>query len=254
MADENFLIRADNISASRQGRDVLDNVSLTLAEKDFITLIGPNGAGKSVLLRHLLKLETPSQGTVTHRDGLKIGYVPQSFGIDATLPLTVRRFLALNNAHKTDDTNALAEETHCAHLLERPMNALSGGELQRVLLARALSGDPHVLMLDEPAQNLDVSGQLQFYKLIEELFESRDISVLMVSHDLHMVMRSTRRVVCLFGHICCSGAPESVAKDPEFVAMFGNDMAQMMSVYQHSHNHDHEHNHDHHHPHEGDTK
>jgi zinc transport system ATP-binding protein len=210
-----------------------------LAENDFITLIGPNGAGKSVLLRHLLKLETPQSGTVTHRDGLKIGYVPEKFLIDQTLPMPVERFLALNNNLKPDAVLALAEETHCSALLTRPLAALSGGELQRVLLARALANDPHVLMLDEPAQNLDVSGQLQFYKLIDDIFDNRNLSVLMVSHDLHMVMRSTRQVMCMYHHICCSGAPESVAKDPEFIAMFGKDMAQMMSVYQHSHNHDH---------------
>ena len=239
------LIEATDLSVTRQGRRILDNVSLRLAENDFITLIGPNGAGKSVLLRHLLKLETPASGVVSHRAGLKIGYVPERFAIDPTLPMTVERFLALNNHHKENTTLQLATETNCAHLLVRPLSALSGGEVQRVLLARALANDPHVLMLDEPAQNLDVSGQLQFYKLIEELFERRNLSVLMVSHDLHMVMRSTRKVVCIYGHICCSGQPESVAKDPEFISLFGNDMAQMMSVYQHAHNHDHHHDHDH---------
>lgn len=252
MSDAKFLIRAENVCADRQGRMVLDHISLSLAEKDFITLIGPNGAGKSVLLRHLLKLETPQSGSVTHRGGLKIGYVPEKFHIEPTLPMAVKRFLALNNNLKDDAVLALAEETHCAPLLDRPMRALSGGELQRVLLARALASNPHVLMLDEPAQNLDVSGQLQFYKLIDDIFEKRHLSVLMVSHDLHMVMRSTRQVVCMFNHICCSGAPESVAKDPEFIAMFGQDMAQMMSVYQHSHDHDHDHEHDPHH-HGGET-
>ena len=243
MSDQAFLIKADNLSATRQDRKVLDGVSLTLAKNDFITLIGPNGAGKSVLLRHLLKLEAPQSGTVSHADGLKIGYVPEKFNIDATLPMPVKRFLTLNNDVKDDALMALAEETHCVSLLERPLGALSGGEVQRVLLARALASDPHVLMLDEPAQNLDVSGQLQFYKLIDDIFDNRNLSVLMVSHDLHMVMRSTRQVVCLFHHICCSGAPESVAKDPEFINMFGSDMAQMMSVYQHSHDHNHEHHH-----------
>lgn len=244
MSDNSFLIKAENVSATRQGRRVLDNVSLSLEGKDFITLIGPNGAGKSILLRHLLKLETPQSGTVEHRAGLRIGYVPEKFHIDRTLPISVARFLSLNNNLKETAVHALAEETNCTALLERPLGVLSGGELQRVLLARALAGDPHVLMLDEPAQNLDVTGQLQFYKLIDDIFDNRDLSVLMVSHDLHMVMRSTRRVVCMFNHICCSGAPESVAKDPEFIAMFGQDMAQMMSVYQHDHDHDH---HDHHH-------
>ena len=239
------LIEAKELCVRRQGGLVLDNVSLALGARDFISLIGPNGAGKSVLLRHLLKLETPNSGTVNHRAGIRIGYVPERFHIDPTLPLPVRRFLTLNN-HLTDtEINDLAREANCDRLLDKPLASLSGGELQRVLLARALSNNPHVLMLDEPAQSLDVSGQLQFYRLIDELFEKRDLSVLMVSHDLHMVMSSTRQVVCLYHHICCSGAPDSVARDPEFIQMFGNEMAQMMAVYQHSHGHDHTHDHDH---------
>ena len=244
------LIEAKDLCVRRQGGLVLDNVSLTLGERDFITLIGPNGAGKSVLLRHLLKLESPNSGTVKHRHAIRIGYVPERFQIDPTLPLPVRRFLTLNNNHSAEAIEALAVETNCEGLLDKPLANLSGGELQRVLLARALSSNPHVLMLDEPAQNLDVSGQLQFYQLIDELYEKRNLSVLMVSHDLHMVMSSTRRVVCLYHHICCSGAPDSVARDPEFVQMFGAEMAQMMAVYQHSHAHDHTHDHDHAHLHE----
>lgn len=239
------LIEASQLCVHRQGGLVLDNVSLTLNERDFITLIGPNGAGKSVLLRHLLKLETADSGAVTHRQGLRIGYVPERFQIDPTMPMPVARFLNLNNRLSAQQIEELAAETHCDALLDKPLAALSGGELQRVLLARALSSAPHVLMLDEPAQNLDVSGQLQFYKLIDALYEKRQLSVLMVSHDLHMVMNSTRQVVCLYHHICCSGAPDSVARDPEFIQMFGNEMAQMMAVYQHSHAHDHTHDHDH---------
>ena len=244
------LIEARDLCVRRQGGLVLDNVSLTLGERDFITLIGPNGAGKSVLLRHLLKFESPNSGTVKHRHAIRIGYVPERFQIDPTLPLPVRRFLTLNNNQSADAVEALAAEANCEGLLDKPLANLSGGELQRVLLARALSSDPHVLMLDEPAQNLDVSGQLQFYQLIDELYEKRNLSVLMVSHDLHMVMSSTRQVVCLYHHICCSGAPASVARDPEFVQMFGAEMAQMMAVYQHSHAHDHTHDHDHAHLHE----
>ncbi|HCL49314.1 ATP-binding cassette domain-containing protein [Alphaproteobacteria bacterium] len=244
------LIEATELCVRRHGGLVLDNVSLTLGERDFITLIGPNGAGKSVLLRHLLKLESPNSGTVKHRQGIRIGYVPERFQIDPTLPMPVRRFLTLNNNQSAEAVEALALEANCGGLLDKPLANLSGGELQRVLLARALSGNPHVLMLDEPAQNLDVSGQLQFYQLIDALYEKRNLSVLMVSHDLHMVMSSTRQVVCLYHHICCSGAPDSVARDPEFVQMFGAEMAQMMAVYQHSHAHDHTHDHEHAHLHE----
>ncbi|NCF78406.1 MAG: ATP-binding cassette domain-containing protein [Alphaproteobacteria bacterium] len=244
------LIESTELCVRRNGGLVLDNVSLTLGERDFIPLIGPNGAGKSVLLRHLLKLESPNSGTVKHRQGIRIGYVPERFQIDPTLPMPVRRFLTLNNNQSAEAVETLALEANCGGLLDKPLANLSGGELQRVLLARALSGNPHVLMLDEPAQNLDVSGQLQFYQLIDALYEKRNLSVLMVSHDLHMVMSSTRQVVCLYHHICCSGAPDSVARDPEFVQMFGAEMAQMMAVYQHSHAHDHTHDHEHAHLHE----
>ena len=244
------LIEATELCVRRHGGLVLDKVSLTLGERDFITLIGPNGAGKSVLLRHLLKLESPNSGTVKHRQGIRIGYVPERFQIDPTLPMPVLRFFTLNNNQSAEAVEALALEANCGGLLDKPLANLSGGELQRVLLARALSGNPHVLMLDEPAQNLDVSGQLQFYQLIDALYEKRNLSVLMVSHDLHMVMSSTRQVVCLYHHICCSGAPDSVARDPEFVKMFGAEMAQMMAVYQHSHAHDHTHDNEHAHLHE----
>ena len=235
------LITAKNLSVIRQQRAILDDVSLAIAAGDFITLIGPNGAGKTVLLRHLLKLDRPNAGSVTHRKDLKIGYVPQRIDIDPGLPISVKRFLTLNNALADIELEHLANETKTAHLLETPLSQLSGGEMQRVLLTRALTNEPDLLILDEPAQNLDVNGQLQFYTLIEEIYESRDIAILMVSHDLHLVMSSTRKVVCLYHHICCSGAPESVARDPEFISIFGNDMAKLMAVYPHSHTHDHHH-------------
>jgi zinc transport system ATP-binding protein len=144
-----------------------------------------------------------------------------------------------------EEIEKIADETNIKSLLEKPVHVLSGGERQRVLLARSLIGNPELLVLDEPAQNLDISGQLAFYKLLEQIYQSRSLSILMVSHDLHMVMATTKKVVCLFHHICCSGEPQIVTKDPEFVSLFGNDMAEMMAVYQHGHNHTHEvHDHD----------
>jgi zinc transport system ATP-binding protein len=157
----------------------------------------------------------------------------------------VNRFLTLNNTLADAELEQLANVTKIQHLLDTPLSSLSGGELQRVLLTRALTNKPDLLILDEPAQNLDVNGQLQFYTLIEEIYESRNIAILMVSHDLHLVMSSTRKVVCLYHHICCSGAPESVARDPEFISIFGNDMAKLMAVYPHTHAHDHDHDHGH---------
>ena len=245
-----ILISASNIWLAKAQGWILEDVSLDIAKDDFVTLVGPNGAGKSMLLRTLLRLQQPSRGMVKHADGLRIGYVPEKMTIDPAMPLAVERFLRLNSKISDAQYRKLVDETGIEHLLSRPLAGLSGGELQRVLLARALACDPHLLILDEPAQNLDVNGQLHLYKLIEQLYEKRKMAVLMVSHDLHLVMSSTRKVVCLYHHICCSGAPENVARDPEFISLFGDDMARLMAVYPHSHAHDHDHNHDHDHDHE----
>lgn len=236
----NTLITAENVSVIRQGKHILNDVSLTIGTQDFITVIGPNGAGKSMLLKCLMGFYQPENGNITRKTGLKTGYVPQRLIPDHTMPITARRFLSLRK--KTDITSLqkTAEETGIGDILNKPLHVLSGGELQRVLLARSLLDNPELLVLDEPAQNLDIAGQLSFYKLLERIYNERHLSILMVSHDLHMVMISTRQVVCLFHHICCSGEPHVVTQDPEFISLFGHDMANMMAVYQHSHNHKHE--------------
>ena len=161
----------------------------------------------------------------------------------------VDHFLRLNNAAGIPRLEETASETGITTLLDRPLHGLSGGEWQRVLLARCLMTTPDAIILDEPAQNLDISGQLQFYAQLEQIHQERGIAIVMVSHDLHMVMASTRQVICLFHHICCSGEPRTVARDPEFIQLFGQDMAKMMAVYQHQHDHDHHHHHhgEHHH-------
>ena len=243
-----MIIAAENISHFYNNRPVLDHVSLSLNKGEFITIIGPNGAGKSTLLKCLMGLITPDQGRVTRKAGSRIGYIPQRMAINPSLPMTVARFIALNKSSPTQDWDDLG----IAGLADKPIHSLSGGEWQRVLLARALRDDPEAIILDEPAQNLDISGQLQFYKTLDAIHKSRGIAILMVSHDLHMVMASTQQVVCLYHHICCSGAPQTVARDPEFAHLFGQDMAAMMAIYQHEHNHDHDHGFDHHHhPHGG---
>ena len=235
----NTLISAQNVSVIRQGKAILNDVSISVGKQDFMTIIGPNGAGKSMLLKCLMGLFQPEKGTVSRQNDLKIGYVPQRLTPDHSMPITARRFLSLRK--KTDPANLdkTIEETGIAPVLHKPLAVLSGGELQRVVLARSLLDQPDLLVLDEPAQNLDISGQLGFYKLLDHIYSTRKISILMVSHDLHMVMASTRQVVCLFHHICCSGEPHTVTRDPEFISLFGRDMANMMAVYQHSHNHQH---------------
>ena len=239
------LIQASNINVSRQGNKILENVSVVVGDHDFLTVIGPNGAGKSMLLKCLMGFYAPDIGEIRKMNGLRVGYVPQNFASEHTMPISVRRFLTLRKKTEKAAIEEIAQETGILNILDQALFELSGGERQRVLLARSLFDNPHLLVLDEPAQNLDISGQLGFYRLVEKIYEERKVSVLMVSHDLHLVMASTKEVICLFHHVCCSGEPQIVAKDPEFVSLFGNDMATMMAAYQHSHDHAHHDNHSH---------
>ena len=239
------LIQASNINVSRQGNKILENVSVVVGDHDFLTVIGPNGAGKSTLLKCLMGFYAPDIGEIRKMNGLRVGYVPQNFAPEHTMPISVRRFLTLRKKTEKAAIEEIAQETGILNILDQALFELSGGERQRVLLARSLLDNPHLLVLDEPAQNLDISGQLGFYRLVEKIYKERKVSVLMVSHDLHLVMASTKEVICLFHHICCSGEPQIVAKDPEFISLFGNDMATMMAAYQHSHDHAHHDNHSH---------
>ena len=236
----NVLIEAKRISVLKRKKYILKDVSLSVGERDFITVIGPNGAGKSMLLKCLLGFYRADAGTIERSDGLRIGYMPQHLSFERSMPITVGRFLRLRKRIDVSQLQRVLHETNTVRLVASPLSVLSSGELQRVLLARSLLNDPELLVLDEPAQNLDISGQLAFYSLLEKIYASRPLSILMVSHDLHLVMASTKQVVCLFHHICCSGEPQAVTKDPEFISLFGRDMAKMVAVYQHSHNHIHE--------------
>ena len=236
----NVLIDAKRITVLKRKKYILKDVSISIGERDFITVIGPNGAGKSMLLKCLLGFYQADAGTIERSKELRIGYMPQHLSFDRSMPITTGRFLRLRKRGNVSELQEVLHETDTAQLVARPLSVLSGGELQRVLLARSLLNDPELLVLDEPAQNLDISGQLAFYKLLEKIYANRSLSILMVSHDLHLVMASTKQVVCLFHHVCCSGEPQAVTKDPEFISLFGRDMAEMVSVYQHSHNHTHE--------------
>ncbi len=238
------LLHAKNLSLFKHGKAVLQNVSLEIKARDFITVIGPNGAGKSLLLKCLMGILQASEGSITAAADLKVGYVPQNFNPDPTIPITVKHFLLLGNKVSSETLHTIAAETNISSLLDRQLHELSGGERQRVLLGRALAKQPNMLVLDEPAQNLDIAGQLAFYQLLEDLYEKHPISILMVSHELHLVMACSKQVVCLYHHICCSGAPQAVIKDPEFIKLFGADMASHMAVYHHEHDHSHEHTHD----------
>lgn len=233
------LLSAHNLFVTLGGRDVLQDVSLELQAGEIVSLIGPNGAGKTTLLRTLLGLQMPQRGHVTRSSDLRLGYVPQKLTIDPLLPLTVQSFLQLWPGAALSHIQGCLEITGAAHLAARPLQKLSGGEYQRVLLARALMNAPNLLVLDEPAQALDVHGQASLYELIGALARSTGCAVLVVSHDLHIVMRQTTRVICLHQHICCQGHPDDVGRDPAYAALFGKD-AKAFALYQHHHNHNHD--------------
>ncbi|TWI56554.1 zinc transport system ATP-binding protein [Pseudomonas duriflava] len=232
------LVRLSNVGVRFSGQNILDQVSLAIAPGEIVTLIGPNGAGKTTLVRAVLGLLTPDSGTVWRQPHLRIGYMPQKLHVDATLPLTVLRFLRLvPGVDRSSAAKALAE-VGGDHLLDSPLQTISGGELQRVLLARALLRKPELLVLDEPVQGVDVSGQAELYRLITQLRNRYGCGVLMVSHDLHLVMSTTDQVVCLNHHVCCSGHPEQVSGHPAFVELFGQD-ARSLAIYHHHHDHAH---------------
>ncbi len=249
------LIAGEKLSLMRGGRLIVENVNITISPGEIVTLVGPNGAGKTSLVRLLLGLMKPDKGTVSRVPGLTIGYVPQRFGVDATIPLTVERFLTLTASADGDTATKLLNEVGAEHLRKAQVSSLSGGEFQRVVLAKALMGNPQLMILDEPAQNVDFSGEAELYRLIEAIRDSRRCGILMISHNMHVVLAASNRVVCLNRHVCCSGMPRSVAKHPEYVRLFGAKAAQAFAVYSHTHDHEHdlsgrisdshEHGHDH---------
>ncbi len=234
------LVSLENISVSFGARRVLSDISLNLHPGRILTLLGPNGAGKSTLVRVVLGLVAPDSGLIKRSPNLRIGYVPQKLHLDATLPLTVSRFMRLRPGVKKSDIKPALVRVQAAHLIDAPMQKLSGGETQRVLLARALLNQPQLLVLDEPTQGVDVNGQLALYDLINKLRHELGCAVLMVSHDLHLVMAKTDEVLCLNHHICCSGTPEVVSAHPQFISMFGPRGAEQLGIYRHHHNHRHD--------------
>lgn len=236
------LISAQGISLTYGKRHVLQNVDFSLNAKEVVTIVGPNGSGKSSLLRVLIGAIKPDGGHLTTQAGLTIGYVPQKLGLSESLPLTVGRFLALPKRRPTNQIQHALKRVGAEHLIRVQMTSLSGGQLQRVLLARALMSEPDVLVLDEPTQGLDQPGIAAFYDLIDQVRQEIGCAVLMVSHDLHVVMRASDRVICLNGHVCCQGAPTDVSEAPEYRALFGTGTGGALALYQHHHDHAH---HDH---------
>ena len=242
------LATLENVTLRRNGEAVLDAVSLSVDEGEIVTLVGPNGSGKTTLVRTLLGAVRPDGGRVTRRPGLRVGYVPQRLSIDPTLPMSVGRFLRLPNRHSWEAIHTALEDAGLPDVADRPLATLSGGQLQRALLARALIDDPELLVLDEPTAGLDQPGASAFYRRIETLRDSRGCAVLLVSHDLHVVMAASDRVICLNGHVCCEGAPAVVASAPAYRALFGEGTGGALALYRHEHG-GHRHEHPHPHPH-----
>ncbi len=230
------LIAADRLSVHAGGVHILDRISLAVRPREIVTLIGPNGSGKTTLLKAILGL-VRSEGTIKRRPGLKIGYVPQEFGRDPSLPITVGGFLALFAPARARD-DALAR-VGVAEARNRQLGALSGGELARVLLARAIAGHPDLLVLDEPTAGVDIAGEAALYHLIADIRDEFGCGVLLVSHDLHVVMAQADRVICLNRHICCEGDAHAVVRDPAFLELFGARAAGELALYAHHHDHAH---------------
>jgi zinc transport system ATP-binding protein len=233
------LIDVHQISLKHRGKTILDKVSFQLKAGEFITLIGPNGAGKSSLIKILLGLIKPDSGTVNRAREIRLGYTPQKFTPNEFIPISVLGFLKLNQKIEAEFLRTTAKLTGVESLLNHELKDLSGGEIQRVLLARALLAKPNILILDEPAQNLDVNAQMQMYKLIQDIHQHQNCAVLMVSHDLHRVMKESTQVLCLYHHICCMGRPESILKDSQFNDLFADQIDELMATYEHHHNHCH---------------
>ena len=233
------LVTLENAGLNRGGRWLVRGIDLKVHRGEVVTLIGPNGAGKSTTAKIALGLEKPDEGAARRLGGLKIGYVPQKLSIDWTLPLTVNRFMSLTERVSSEKTHGALERVGIAHLAGTEVRHLSGGEFQRALLARAITRKPDLLVLDEPVQGVDFAGEIALYDLIQKIRDDLQCGILLISHDLHVVMAATDRVVCLNGHICCQGTPTDVASSDEYRRLFGARAATTLAVYEHDHDHTH---------------
>lgn len=245
------LVSLEGVAVKRDGQLVLSDVNFAVEPGEIVTIVGPNGSGKSTFLKTLVGAVRPDKGRVLRSAGLRIGYVPQKLHIDPTLPMSVTRFLSLPRRVKQKTRDAALARAGVPELADRPMARLSGGQFQRVMLAQAILNEPQLLLLDEATQGLDQPGSAAFYRRIEEVRSDLGCAVLMVSHELHVVMSASDRVICLNGHICCQGQPEAVASAPEYRALFGSGTGGALALYRHEHDHahgddcDHDHDPDH---------
>ena len=233
------LIQLKDIEVRVGQKTLVAGISLSIQNGEVVSIIGPNGAGKTTLIKTVLGLIQPSDGEVIRRVGVAIGYMPQYLPIDRNMPLTARRFLDLAGRFGASARSRVLEETGIPDIINSSIHDISRGEWQRLLLARALLKEPDLLVLDEPVQAVDVAGQAELYKLIDDVRHRYQCGVLMVSHDLHLVMSTTDRVVCINTHLCCEGHPDVVSQDPRYVALFGTGISETLALYRHAHDHEH---------------
>ncbi len=234
-----ILVSLANAGVQRSGRWLVRGVEFSVSKGEIVTLIGPNGSGKSTSAKMAIGVVKPTEGVVARKAGLKVGYVPQKLSVDWTMPLSVRRLMTLTGPLAARDIDAALNATGIAHLANAEVQHLSGGEFQRALLARAIARKPDLLVLDEPVQGVDFSGEIALYDLIKNIRNSSNCGILLISHDLHVVMAETDTVICLNGHVCCRGTPQAVSQSPEYMRLFGGAAAKGLAIYSHHHDHTH---------------
>ena len=234
-----MLISLENAGVRRSEKWLVRGVTMNIERGEIVTMIGPNGSGKSTTAKVALGIIKADEGIAYQKEKLTVGYVPQKLDVNWTLPLSVNRFLRLTNVASKAQMEEVLLATETVHLINSQMSKLSGGEFQRVLLARAMIRTPELLVLDEPLQGIDFTGEIALYKLIENIRDRLNCGILLISHDLHMVMSTTDRVICLNGHVCCSGTPATVASSKEFISLFGHHAASSLAFYEHKHDHEH---------------
>jgi len=238
MNSEDILVKLNNVGFRQNKKWLVEGVSLEVKKGKIITLIGPNGSGKSTTAKIALGIYKDIEGSVEKHTN-KVGYVPQKITIDWTLPLRVKDFMILTEVLQEEEIDDALSLTGVMHLKNKNLGNLSGGEFQRVLLARAISKKPELLVLDEPVQGVDYTGEIALYELIKKISDTLNCGILLISHDLHTVMTATDHVVCLNGHVCCSGSPKDVVKNNEYKSLFGDRASQILSIYEHKHDHVH---------------
>ena len=233
------LVELAGVSVKYDRNLVLQDIDLKIEPGEIVTLVGPNGAGKSTLLRCIIGAVKNCSGYINPKSRIRIGYVPQKLFLDYTLPISVKRFLNLPNRTNYTVLKEMLDFLDASELEARQLRSLSGGEFQKVLLARALLIKPELLILDEANQGLDHNGSNSFYSKIEEVAQNFNCAVLMASHELHFVMATSDRVICLNRKICCQGTSDHVLTTPEYKALFGDYIPSNTGIYKHNPNYRH---------------